>query len=106
MDVEIGHLVRQATGHRAGDDRHRQSGQFRVAGRHSGRQLDDLDDAGTPHRTSLHAHQQVSVEQFSALSSHGAICGRRPVINSAADGKQDRQRSLIRHQLWVPTRST
>ena len=51
-------------------------------------------------------HQQVPLAQTSPLSSHGATSGRRPMISSAADGKQARQRSLIRHRLCVPTRST
>lgn len=38
--------------------------------------------------------------------SHGASAGRRPMMSSAAVGKQARQRSLIRHQLEVPWRST
>ena len=51
-------------------------------------------------------HQQAPVAQTSPLSSHGATSGRRPMISSAAEGKQARQRSLIRHQLCVPVRST
>ena len=52
-------------------------------------------------------HQHTpSAAQTGTPSSHGTVSGRRPMISSAADGKQSRQRSLIRHQLELPTRST
>jgi hypothetical protein len=49
---------------------------------------------------------QQSGPQQSPRSSHGAICGRRPMISSAADGNEPMHRALIRHHDWFPVRST
>ena len=56
-------------------------------------------------RVTGHQHDP-SVLHAATVSSQGTASGSRPMISSAALGKQSRQRSLIRHQLELPTRST
>ena len=62
---------------------------------------------GEPRVGAFAGHQRAPVgAQAATVSSQGTVSGRRPMISSAALGKQSRQRSLIRHQLELPTRST